>query len=139
MSMAETLHVRVVTPRREILDEDAEMVTAQGVMGQFGVLPKHIAFVTALDPGELSLREAGGAERRLAVKGGYAEVRGDVVTILADEALAVDAIDAAAVEQARERAAAAAAAAPAGHPDYDRAQREVRWADVLAAMSGRGR
>jgi F-type H+-transporting ATPase subunit epsilon len=49
--MADTLTLRVLTPRRELCDEPVEQVTAEGTLGQFGVLPDHIAFLTALEPG----------------------------------------------------------------------------------------
>ncbi|TMA39496.1 MAG: hypothetical protein E6J79_03175 [Deltaproteobacteria bacterium] len=42
------------------------------------------ARVTTLEPGELSYRETGGAVQRIRIAGGFAEVRDDVMTVLAD-------------------------------------------------------
>ena len=47
--MADTLTFRLLTPQREICDETVAQVTAEGTLGQFGVLPDHIAFLTALE------------------------------------------------------------------------------------------
>jgi F-type H+-transporting ATPase subunit epsilon len=133
--VAETLHLRILTPRRELVDETVEMVTAEGALGQFGVLPKHIAYLTALEPGALSYRKPGGAETRLAVKGGYAEVRDDEVTILADEAIPAEDLRAGTARAAIDEASKALEAAPYGHPEHERSLRELRWAEVRAALA----
>ena len=72
--MADTFELKLLTPQREVFDEPVAQVTAQGALGQFGVLPDHVAFLTSLDPGPLTIRTAGGSEQTLAVKSGYAEV-----------------------------------------------------------------
>jgi len=95
--MAETLRLRVVTPERLLLDEEVDEVTAPGTEGEFGVLPNHITFLSSLQPGRLSYKQ-GGRVRFLAVSGGFAEVRDNVVTILTDSAEFADEID---VERAR--------------------------------------
>jgi len=95
--MAETLRLRVVTPERLLLDEEVDEVTAPGTEGEFGVLPNHITFLSSLQPGRLSYKQ-GGQVRFLAVSGGFAEVRDNVVTILTDSAEFADEID---VERAR--------------------------------------
>ena len=128
------LKLRIVTPQRLVLEETAAMVTAEGALGQFGVLPQHIPFLTALEPGILTVKGAGG-ERRIAIKGGFAEVRDDVVTILADEAVAAGEIDAAGAAAAIANAERALEEAPYGHPEHDERVRERRWADVLAALA----
>jgi len=102
--MADRLTLRLLTPQRELLDEEVSEVTAEGSLGQFGVLPDHVAFLTSLEPGALRFRRAGGGEQTLAVKGGYAEVRDNVMTVLADDAMAIGDIDRATAERDRERA-----------------------------------
>ena len=99
------MRFRLVTPARELLDLDVEEVYAPGVLGQFGVLPLHVNFLTALETGELRYRVRG-KDHYVAVSGGICEVLDDVVTVLADSAEPADEID---VERARlaERNAAA--------------------------------
>jgi F-type H+-transporting ATPase subunit epsilon len=86
-----------------MLDEEVDEVTAPGVLGQFGVLPNHIAFLTLLQPGELSFKQ-GGRVTRLAIAGGYAEVLDNVMTVLADAAEFATEIDVGRAERAKERA-----------------------------------
>jgi F-type H+-transporting ATPase subunit epsilon len=91
------MRFRLVTPARELLDLDVEEVYAPGVLGQFGVLPLHVNFLTALQTGELRYR-ANGKDFYVAVSGGICEVLDDVVTVLADAAEPAGEID---VERAR--------------------------------------
>jgi len=101
--MADKIRLRLVTPSRLLLDEEVDEVTAPGVLGEFGVLPNHIAFLTLLAPGEMSYKQ--GAQRtRLAIGGGYAEVLNNVMTVLADAAEFADEIDVDRARRAKEQA-----------------------------------
>ncbi len=106
--MADKIRLRVVTPSRMLLDEEVDEVTAPGELGEFGVLPNHIAFLTALVPGQMSYKQQG-SKRALAVSGGYAEVLDNVMTVLAPAAEFAEEIDAARARQAKERAESAMA------------------------------
>jgi F-type H+-transporting ATPase subunit epsilon len=86
--MAEPLRLRLYTPEQELLDADVEEVTAPGAYGEIGVLPKHAALVTTLEEGVLSYKR-GGSITRVRIGGGFAEVRDDVMTVLADSGEAV--------------------------------------------------
>ena len=80
--MADRLRLVVLTPERELVDELVREVTAPGAYGQIGVLPNHAALVTSLEAGTLSYKTEQG-EKRLTINGGFAEVRDDVMTVLA--------------------------------------------------------
>jgi len=95
--MAETLRLRIVTPERQLLDEAVDEVTAPGTVGEFGVLPNHITFLSSLQPGLLSYKR-GGRTYLLAIGGGFAEVVDNVMTVLADSAEFAEEIN---VEQTR--------------------------------------
>ena len=101
--MADKIKLRVVTPSRLMFDEEVDEVTAIGELGEFGVLPNHISFLSTLVPGEMSYKQ--GANRRLlAVSGGYAEVLDNVMTVLAPAAEFGSEIDTARAQRAKERA-----------------------------------
>jgi F-type H+-transporting ATPase subunit epsilon len=80
--MADRLRLIVLTPERQLVDELVREVTAPGAYGQIGVLPNHAALVTVLEAGPLSYKTDRG-ESRLTIEGGFAEVRDDVMTVLA--------------------------------------------------------
>ena len=103
--MTNTLQLEIVTPEATVYSEAVEMVTLPAVEGQMGVLPLHVRLVTQLVPGELIVRK-GGHEEFLAVGEGLVEVTNDRVSIVTNMAVAIDNIDEAAAEEARERAAA---------------------------------
>jgi F-type H+-transporting ATPase subunit epsilon len=90
--MASTFRLRIVTPERELLDEQAEEVVAPGGDGEIGVLPDHVGLLTTLLPGRLAYK-VGGRQRVIAIFGGYAEVTDNVMTVLADGAQPVEEID----------------------------------------------
>jgi F-type H+-transporting ATPase subunit epsilon len=81
--MADRFRLRVYTPARELVDSEVREVTAQGALGQIGVLPDHAALVTALEPGPLTYKEDGRVGR-LELGAGFAEVRDNVMTVLTE-------------------------------------------------------
>jgi len=83
------MRLRVYTRERQLVDEEVREVTAPGAYGEIGVLPDHAALVTTLEPGELSYVETGGTVARIRITGGFAEVRDNVMTVLADAGEAV--------------------------------------------------
>jgi F-type H+-transporting ATPase subunit epsilon len=90
--MANAFQLRIVTPNRLLLDEQVREVTGPGTLGEFGVLPDHITLLTSLEIGTLSYRTDRDV-RRLAVRGGFAEVIDNVMTVLADDAALPEDID----------------------------------------------
>ena len=93
----------LATPTRMLISADVEEVVAPGTEGYFGVLPGHAPFLTTLGSGEVCYR-TGLEERCLAVSGGFAEVTGERVIILAESAELPEEIDRARAEQAKQRA-----------------------------------
>lgn len=81
--MAEKIKLEVVIPSSLAVREEVDEVVAPGELGEFGVLPGHVPFITLLMPGELRYTK-GGVEKRYIISGGVAEVREDKVNILAD-------------------------------------------------------
>lgn len=96
----------VVTPRGRLLSEEVVEVTAPGMLGEFGVLPGHIPFLTGMKPGVLRWRTAtGGDEGKLAVGPGFVEVAaGDRVVVLAELGAKVSDIDVQVAEKERSEA-----------------------------------
>src|SRR5687767_2762809 len=96
------MHLEVVTPEGTAITTEADEVVAPGLRGEFGLLPGHTPFVSALKPGVLSWRPKGERGKRsyLAVGAGYAEIDGrDKVVVLAEDAAFPDGIDAAAAQK----------------------------------------
>ena len=101
--MPDTLKLEIVTPQAVIYSEDVDMVTLPGSEGEAGIYPNHVPLMTKVQAGEL-IAKKDGAEEILAVGEGFAEITGDHVAILTDNAIGSDAIDETVVEEARAKA-----------------------------------
>ena len=99
----EKLRLRVATPENIKYDKDADMVIMRCITGDMGILPKHEACSAILDYGVLRIFN-GEDERRMAVFGGIAQVRDNMVTILANDAQWPEDIDVAQAEAERDLA-----------------------------------
>ncbi|MFQ6001669.1 MAG: F0F1 ATP synthase subunit epsilon [Anaerolineae bacterium] len=97
------MKVEIVTAERMIYSGEADMVIAPGIEGVLGILPRHAPLLTALQVGELRVKNDG-EEITMAIGGGFMEVSPDKVIILADTAERAEEIDIARAEAARERA-----------------------------------
>ena len=79
------MHLTVTTPRGYLVQAEVDEVVAPGVLGEFGVLPSHIPFMSVLKPGVLSYRLKEGV-KHLAVGDGILQVArvsdGDKVEVL---------------------------------------------------------
>ncbi len=101
--MADTLQLEIVTPGAVIYSEVVDMVTLPGSEGETGIYPNHVPLMTKIQAGELIAKKAG-SEEILAVSEGFAEITGDNVSILTDNAANSADIDEVAVEEARTKA-----------------------------------
>jgi len=110
----------IITAERVVYSADVDIVVAPGVEGQLGILPNHAPLMTMLQAGELIVRKDG-EEEAMFVSGGFLEMQGNRVTVLADTAERADEIDIARAEEARRRAEQRIAL-PATESDHTRAQ-----------------
>jgi len=103
-----TMQLEIITAEQQVYDGEVELVVAPGIEGELGILAHHAPLMTALQPGEILIRKDG-EETYLAVTGGFLEVMGNKVTILADACERSDEINEEraqiAVDRARERMA----------------------------------
>jgi F-type H+-transporting ATPase subunit epsilon len=137
--MATTFRCSVVTPSSVSLTEDATYVSFQAFDGQKGVMPGASPFLTRLGTGLFTLNGPSG-NRTLVVDGGFAQMQGDALTLLADTAVPADGIDA---KQAADELAQANAKALSGagttEAARDAAERSQALAHAkVAASRGRG-
>jgi F-type H+-transporting ATPase subunit epsilon len=97
------LDFEIVSPERLLLSEPVDMAVIPGSEGDFGVLVDHSLMIATLRPGVIEVWQGEQVTERLFVAGGFAEVTGDRCTVLADEAVRVDEIDAATVQAELEK------------------------------------
>ena len=79
-----TFMLEIVTPEQIVFKDEVQFVVVPAVDGELGVLVNHAALVTALTIGVLRFREPSGAEKKMAVSGGFMEVVDNVARVLAE-------------------------------------------------------
>ena len=136
--MRDTFQLRLLTPRRWLFDEQVQEVTAPGSVGEFGVLPDHITFLTSLEIGALRYRISN-TVRQLAIRGGFAEVADNVMTVLADDAALPDDIDAGAARADLAAAEAQLQELSPLDPNFAAAEANRRWAQTRIRVASAGR
>jgi F-type H+-transporting ATPase subunit epsilon len=96
--------LEIITAERQVYSDEVDMVVAPGIDGQLGILPRHAPLMTILKAGELTVRKEGEEDMYVAVSGGFMEVLGNRVSILADACERSDEIDEERAQQAVQRA-----------------------------------
>ena len=91
--MAELLKFELVSPERHLMSAEVEQVTVPGTEGEFTVLARHAPLLSTVRPGVLAVVQDGGSEERIFVRGGFAEVNPDGLTVLAEEAIPMADLD----------------------------------------------
>ena len=109
--MADGILIEIVSPERLVFSERAQSVTVPGAEGYFTVMGDHAPLMTTLKPGFITVTGEGGAAQTFYVRGGFADVSPDGLTILAEQASGLADFDRAAIDAAIAEAEAALAAA----------------------------
>lgn len=133
-----TIRLEIVTAERMLLSEEVEYVSAPGVDGVLGILPRHAPLLTALTVGELRYKK-GGQEIAFAIGGGFMEVRPNQVIVLADVAESADEIDEQRAEAARKRAQELLKEKPRGDVEFARIEQALRRAELRLKVARRRR
>lgn len=133
------LTLEIVTPDARVYTDTIDSVVIPTVEGEVGILPGHIPLLTQVEHGEL--RVSKGAETLyLAISGGFAEVEGDRVHVLAEQAITEEKIDEKAVEEAIKRAEKEIAESKHIDPQqYEHLQGLIRYSGVQLAVKRRRR
>lgn len=128
-------HLEIVTAEQTLFEGDVDAVIAPGGLGQLGILPRHAPLMTTLLPGKLSCR-VGPGETEYVVHGGFIEITGDHVVVLADAAEQLETMD---IERAQEskRRAEERIASRDESVDMDRAARSLTRARTRLSMNTR--
>jgi F-type H+-transporting ATPase subunit epsilon len=122
--MAEHLHLSLVTPERQVVNEEVDQVNVPGSEGDLGILSDHAPIITNLRPGSLSY-EKGEVTTQLIVSGGYLEVTDNRVIILAETAEFLHEVDRDRAEKARTKAEAALLKTGLSEEEFQEAQDDL--------------
>jgi F-type H+-transporting ATPase subunit epsilon len=123
---AAQLPFKLVTPTGILFDQPVREVTAVNALGEFGVLPEHVDYITALVPGILTVALADGGQHFYLISGGLAEVREGQLTVLARSADRVEDVVGDDLTDALMQAEEKLRYLSFYEPEYQNAQRELQ-------------
>ena len=83
--MADSFHLKVVTPAGIALEEEVSSVTLPTSEGEIGVLPGHVQYIALLGVGILTYTKIGGESQRMVVTSGFCQFAHGHLTVLADQ------------------------------------------------------
>jgi F-type H+-transporting ATPase subunit epsilon len=133
-----TTQFELVTPNRTLFSGQAEMIVCRAVEGEIAFLANHMPYIGALDIGVVRIigpgadaetAATGEGEIRLAVHGGFVEVKDNQVIMLADEAELPAEVDLEAARAAEGEAQQAVSASSDDNPNVE-AEDALRWAQA---------
>lgn len=99
-----TFHIEIVTPRAVVFQGEVISATLPGVVAPFQVLHNHAPILTALETGDLIIVDSAGKEHHYATSGGFAEMKKNRLTVIAETVEGSGEIDSQRAERARLRA-----------------------------------
>ena len=133
------LTLEIVTPEARVYSDTIDTVVIPTVDGEIGILPGHIPLLTQVEHGELRVTK-GSAVSFLAVGGGFVQISGDKVSVLAEQAITEEKIDEKAAENAIQRAEQAIKDAKDMDPaEFEHLQNMVRFSGTQLALKRRRR
>jgi len=133
------LTLEIVTPEARVYSDTIDTVVIPTIDGEIGILPGHIPLLTQIDNGELRVTK-GTSVQLLAIGGGFAQISGDKVSVLAESAIREEKIDEHAVENAMKRAEEALKGKDSMEPaEIERLEGIVRFAVAQLVLKRRRR
>jgi F-type H+-transporting ATPase subunit epsilon len=97
------MNLEIVTPEAKVYEDTVESVVLPTTSGEINILPGHIPLVTEIQAGEIIVSKSG-VDQSLAISKGFAQSVGEKISVLAENAIHIDHIDEALVEEAQKRA-----------------------------------
>ncbi|MEQ1768949.1 MAG: F0F1 ATP synthase subunit epsilon [Devosia sp.] len=129
--MADGVKIEIVSPERLVVSQQANSVTVPGAEGYFTVLGDHAPLMTTLKPGFITVTDAANVAHVYYVRGGFADVSPEGITILAEQARPVADFDRTEIENLIATGMTALQAASTSI-EQDRLQNELdQWRNLL--------
>lgn len=131
MARNDTFHCSVITPERAVLETEATFVAFPAHDGEVGILPGRAPLLFKMGTGSLRVQSPEG-NHELFVDGGFAQMVENRLTLLTEQARAVEEIDRAAAErllaEAREMPSVTESEFAARQRAIRRAETQIRMA-----------
>ena len=118
------MRLEIVSAEKNIYSDEVSAVVAPSIEGEIAILDNHAPLLTSLQPGEVRIIKNSVEDTFLYLSGGFIEVLGNHVTILADAAERVEEIEESKVQEAIKQA----------EEQINTSQSDIDLAKTLASM-----
>ena len=125
----------IVTPQKKLFSDEASLVVVPGTEGEMGFLHGHVPLVSALADGKVRVTKDDAEATTFVCQGGYVEVDGEKVIVLADRAILLGDIDAAAVRSELSALEAKLATLEENDSAYLMTAGDIAWCNVQLAAA----
>jgi F-type H+-transporting ATPase subunit epsilon len=88
-----TFNFELVSPAKLLFEGQVQSVVVPGLEGDMTIMANHAALMTSMRPGVVTIADGKGS-KRLFVRGGFADVNASGLTILAEQAIPVEELNA---------------------------------------------
>ncbi len=95
--MADAFNFELVSPERLLFSEQVTAVVVPGSDGYFTVMAHHAPLMSTIRPGVVEATLAAGGTKKMFVRGGFVDVAGTSFTLLAEQAMPVEELNADAI------------------------------------------
>ena len=102
--MSDIMKIRILTPDKEFYNGEIVDLISENQFGKFGILPNHVAMITALSPSITTFKTVDGKKLEAFISRGVLKVSNNEVEILCNACEWPDDIDVKRAEEAEARA-----------------------------------
>jgi len=129
----ESFACSLVTPERSVIDTQAKYVAMPAHDGQIGVMNNRAPLLVKLGVGRLRLELPEGGEKRFVIDGGFAQMKGNKLTLVSEKAIAAEDITR---EGAQAKLDEARALPASTTEQFDQRNHDVAFAEALVKLAG---
>ena len=88
--MEKTFFFELITPDKNLISDDFEMVVVPGEEGDFGVLPHHSNLISQIRPGVLNTYKNNKIDKSFFIYSGFAEISNNKLIVLSETAFDIN-------------------------------------------------
>ncbi len=128
--MSKKINLKIITHEKELFNEEVDGIYSRSVEGEFGILPDHQPFMSALDIG-VTRADVNGEMEYFTTMGGIFQFKDNEALILTDLAERGSDIDVTRAKSAKERAEARLGS---HEVEIDNARAQIALAKAMARL-----
>jgi F-type H+-transporting ATPase subunit epsilon len=128
---------RIVTPEGVLFEGDVRELDLTSSAGSLGILARHTPIVADLKRGHVRAELEDGTWLEWASEEGFAQASNSTATVVVEEAIKAEDIDAAAAQELISEGRARLDAADGDESELRAARREIAWGEHLASFTPR--